>query len=337
MLRDFLEVELTRQEKTNQGERLYGLYIAFKKQISETITLSEFADAFAQTLSYGLFLSKLNANGYSLHLGNAKQYIPKSFRLIEELVGFIDDLDDKFYNDIRWVVDEVLSITNGLDVLSIKEDLSFRNCKRGTRRLTAKDEEEWRLFSRDPFVYFYEDFLAKYDSKLRKSRGVYYTPPPVVNFIVRGIDELLKEAFKLPAGLADSNHVTVLEFACGTGTFIVEIIQRIIENLESSGGAIDLAIKDHVLKNVFAFEYLIAPYTIAHFKLEQYLEVSTNNNWLTINIFNIFLTNTLDPLEPQQNFLLPLLTDETKNASAVKNSPILVITGNPPYPGKVKE
>src|SRR6202035_2659571 len=125
---------------------LFGLYLAFKKQVSDGITLPEFADAFAQTLSYGLFLSKLNANGYSLHLGNAKQYIPKSFRLIEELVGFLDELDDDYYKDIKWVVDEVLSIINGLDVLSIKEDLSFRNRKGVSRSLKAKDEEEWRLF-----------------------------------------------------------------------------------------------------------------------------------------------------------------------------------------------
>jgi len=152
----------------------------------------------------------LNANGYSLHLGNAKQYIPKSFRLIEELVGFLDELDDEYYKDIKWVVDEILSITNGVDVHSIKEDLSFRNRKGASRGLKAKDEEEWRLFSRDPFIYFYEDFLSKYDNKMRKQRGVYYTPPPVVNFIVRGIDDILKGEFNLKDGMADSQRVTVL-------------------------------------------------------------------------------------------------------------------------------
>jgi hypothetical protein len=335
LLRDFLGLELVRQQRTSQGERLFGLYLAFKKQVSDEITLSEFADAFAQTLSYGLFLSKLNANGHSLRLENANQYIPKSFRLIEELVGFLDELNDDYYKDIKWVVDEVLSIINGLNVLSIKEDLSFRNRKGSSRSLKAKDEEEWRLFSRDPFIYFYEDFLSKYDSKLRKSRGVYYTPPPVVNFIVRGTDDILKDQFNLKAGLADHKRVTVLEFACGTGTFIVEIIQRIIDNLQSSPGKIDLALKEHVLKNIFAFEYLIAPYTIAHLKLSQYFE----DRQIKIGDkqrFNIFLTNTLEPLEPQQNFLLPALSEETKNATAVKNSPILVITGNPPYAGESK-
>jgi len=334
-LRDFLGAELARQDKENQGERLYGLYHAFKQQVSAEITLAEFADAFAQTLSYGLFLSKLNANGYSLHLGNAKQYIPKSFRLIEELVGFLDELDDEFYKDIKWVVDEVLSITNGIDVWSVKEDLSFRNRKRANRSLKAKDEEEWRLFSRDPFIYFYENFLSQYDPQLRKQRGVYYTPPPVVNFIVRGVDDILRGEFKLKSGLANSERVTVLEFACGTGTFIIEVIQRILENLEASQGAVDLALQEHILKNVFAFEYLIAPYTIAHLKLAQYLE-DRQIKIADDHRFNIFLTNTLEPLEPQNNFLLPALSEETKRASAVKNRPILVITGNPPYAGESK-
>lgn len=321
--------ELDRQEEASQGERLYGLYLAFKNQVSESITIEEFADAFAQTLSYGLFLSKLNANGYSLKLDTAKQYVPKSFKLIQELVSFLDVLHIDFYKDIQWVVEEVLSLINGLDVLSVKEDLSFRN-RKGTKNLRARDEEEWRLFSRDPFIYFYEDFLAEYDSKLRKSRGVYYTPPPVVNFIVRATDDVLKKEMSIRAGLADSKRVTVLEFSCGTGTFIVEMIEKIISNVGSSPAQVELAIKDHALKNIFAFEYLIAPYTIAHLKLSQYLE----DRQIRIGSeqpFNILLTNTLEPIDPQKNFFVPALSDESQRAQAVKRQPILVIAGNPPY------
>jgi predicted helicase len=331
LLRDFLGDELARQEDEGQAERLYGLYLAFKKQVSEQIDLSEFSDAFAQTLSYGLFLSKLNANGHSLHLGNAKQYVPKSFKLIQELVGFLDVLDLEYYQNIRWVVDEVISIINGLDIPAIQEDLSFRNRKRTSRGLKAHDEEEWRLFSRDPFIYFYEDFLAEYDSALRKSRGVYYTPPPVVNFIVRAIDDVLKTRFGLKNGIGDHKKVTALEFACGTGTFVVEMLERIIDNLNtSSSGKIELAIREHALKNIFAFEYLIAPYTIAHLKLSQYLE----DRQIRLGDgekFNILLTNTLEPIEPQYNFLLPALSEESRRALRVKKQPILVITGNPPY------
>ncbi len=330
LLRDFLGEELVRQEREGQEEKLFGLFSVFKEQVSETITLSEFSDAFAQTLAYGMFLSKLNANGHSLKLNNAEQYIPKSFKLIHELVGFLDVLEEDEYRDIRWVVDEIISIINGLNVPAIKEDLSFRNRKRTSRKAVAHDEEEWRLFSRDPFIYFYEDYLAEYDPALRKSRGVYYTPPPVVNFIIRALDDILKKEFNLSDGLANDQYVTFLDFACGTGTFIIEAIERIIENLGTATGKIEPTLKHHVLNNFYAFEYLVAPYTIAHLKLSQYFEerqIKLGPN----QRFNVLLTNTLDPLQPQKNFLVPALSEEAARAAQVKKKPILVITGNPPY------
>jgi predicted helicase len=332
LLRGFLREELERQQKYGQGGKLYGLYSAFKAQVSETITLSEFADAFSQTLCYGFFLAKLSANGTSLTLDNAKHFIPSSFKLIQELVGFLEALNAEEYDPARWVIDGVASVINGLDTWSIKSELSFKNRKGSYRKLKAKDEEEWRLFSRDPFIYFYEDYLSEYDREIKERRGVYYTPPPVVNFIVRSTDELLKNIFNLPLGLADDQRVTVLDFACGTGTFIVELIQQILENAGASSAKRELLIKDHVLKNVFAFEYLIAPYTIAHLKLSQYLEdrqIRLDKD----DRFNIFLTNTLEPLEPQHNFFVPALSEETRNAAMVKHKRLLVITGNPPYSG----
>jgi hypothetical protein len=331
LLRDFLDDELNRQKKHGQGERLYGLYSAFRQQVSEAISISEFSDAFAQTLAYGLFLAKLNANGSVLKLSTAKQYIPTSFKLIQELVSFLDVLELDFYKDVKWVVNEILSIINGLNVAAVKESLSFKNRKRAYRNLKASNEDEWRLFSRDPFIYFYEDYLAQYDVKLRKRRGVYYTPPPVVNFIVRATDDVLKSRFELKDGLADHKRVTVLDFACGTGTFIVEIIERIVEKSASSA-KIAMLLREHVLKNVFAFEYLIAPYTIAHLKLAQYLD-DRQIKLGSEGRFNILLTNTLEPLDPQHNYLLPALSEETERALAIKKSGVLVITGNPPYAG----
>jgi hypothetical protein len=164
----------------------------------------------------GLFLAKLNSNGEVITLANARQFVPGSFRLIRELVQFLDDLSAPEYAEIRWVVEEILSIVNGLK-LEIHEDLSFKHRKAIIRKVGAKDEEEHRLFERDPFIYFYEDFLGKYDAKMKKARGVYYTPPPIVNFIVRAVDDILKETFGIPDGLADHKRVTVLDFACGTG------------------------------------------------------------------------------------------------------------------------
>jgi predicted helicase len=200
----------------------------------------------------------------------------------------------------------------------------------------AQDEEEHWLFERDPFVYFYEDFLAKYDAKMKKARGVYYTPPPIVNFIVRAIDDILKDTFGIEQGLADHKRVTVLDFACGTGTFILKVLERIFENIGGADSAkAGLIVREHMLKNIFGFEYLIAPYTIAHLKLSQYL-ADKGHALQDGERLQVFLTNTLEPMEAQRNLLLPALSEESANAQRVKEKPILVITGNPPYSGHSK-
>ncbi|MGI8569901.1 MAG: N-6 DNA methylase [Methylocella sp.] len=221
-LRDFLDQELRRQENHHTEGRLHGLYQIFRDQVFHELTLAEFADAFAQMLAYGLFLAKLNSNGEMITLANARHFVPGSFRLIRELVQFLDDLSAPEYAGIRWLVeDEILSMMNGLALHAIHEDLSFKHRKAISRKVRAKDEEEHRLFERDPFIYFYEDYLKAYDPAMRKGRGVYYTPPPIVNFIVRAVDDILKESFGIPDGLADNRRVTVLDFACGTGTFLL--------------------------------------------------------------------------------------------------------------------
>ena len=330
LLRDYLGEELIRQEREHREARLYGLYLVFRDQVFHDLSLRDFADAFAQMLAYGLFLARLNSGRQPITLLNAREFVPRSFRLIRELVDFLTELEKDEYRDVRWVVEEVLSIVNTLDLASIHEDLSFRNRRAINRKVRAKHEEEWRLFSRDPFVYFYEDYLGKYDATMKKARGVYYTPPPIVNMIVRAIDDILKQAFAIKSGLADHKRVTVLDFACGTGTFLVEALERIFDNIGEASGKRDLVIREHVLKNIFGFEYLIAPYTIAHLKLSQYLE-QRGHKLTDGERFRIYLTNTLEPIEPQKNFLLPALTQETVDAQHVKEQPILVITGNPPY------
>jgi hypothetical protein len=122
-LRDFLHRELRRQEKEHKEARLYGLFQVFRDQVFHELTLGEFADAFAQMLAYGLFLAKLNSNGETITLANARQFVPGSFRLIRELVQFLDDLAAPEYVEIRWVVEEILSIVNGLKLREILEDL----------------------------------------------------------------------------------------------------------------------------------------------------------------------------------------------------------------------
>jgi N-6 DNA Methylase len=335
-LRDFLDSELRRQEKEHAERRLYGLYQIFRDQVFHELTLGEFADAFAQMLAYGLFLARLNSDLETITLYNAREYVPRSFQLIRELVDFLTELEKDEYRDVRWVVEEVLSIVNGLNLPAIHEDLSFRQRKAISRKVRASDEDEHRLFERDPFIYFYEDYLKAYDPAMRKGRGVYYTPPPIVNFIVRAIDDILKASFGISDGLADHNRVTVLDFACGTGTFILEVLECIFENIGGTDSAkASLIVRDHMLKNIYGFEYLIAPYTIAHLKLSQYLA----DKGLALQDgqrLQVFLTNTLEPMEPQRNFLLPALSEETAKAQEVKEKKILVITGNPPYAGHSK-
>ena len=288
-LRDFLLEELERQEKEHQEGRLYGLYAVFKKEVFQALALKEFADAFAQTLGYGLFLAKLNAKEMTaVTLGNAKRHIPTNFALLRELVNFLDELDQDEYRGIRWLVEEILSIMNALDLTAIHEDLAFT--KRQGRQ-SAPTEDERLLFAKDPYVYFYEDFLKAYDKDTRKGRGVYYTPPPVVNFIVRAVNDILKDTFGISNGLADRKRVTVLDFATGTGTFLLEVLQQIFETV--SEGIHAQIVKEHVLKNLYGFEYLIAPYTVAHLKLSQFLH-DKGYAMQPGERLNIYLTNTLE-------------------------------------------
>jgi len=336
LLRDYLGEELVRQEREHKEGRLYGLFQIFRDQVFHELTLQEFADAFAQMLAYGLFLARLNSDSQPITLHNAREYVPGSFRLIRELVDFLTELEKDEYRDVRWVVEEVLSIVNGLDLPAIHEDLSFRKRKAISRKVRTADEEEHRLFERDPFIYFYEGYLRAYDKETSKGRGVYYTPPPIVNFIVRAVDDILKERFDIRDGLADNRRVTVLDFACGTGTFLLEVFQRVFDNIGGKdSGRADLIVRDHLLKNLFGFEYLIAPYTIAHLKLSQYLK-DQNHPLKSDERLQVFLTNTLEPIHPEPNFLLPAITAETEAAQTVKDQPILVITGNPPYSGHSK-
>jgi hypothetical protein len=337
LLRDFLTEELLRQSKEHREGRLHALYEVFKEQIFHELTIKEFADAFAQMLAYGLFLAKLNAGqNETVTLVNVRTHVPVSFRLIRELVRFLEEMNEDEYEDVRWVVDEVISIVNGLELDTLMADLSFRQRKAISRKVRAGDEEEHRLFERDPYIYFYEDYLKAYDKEMRKSRGVYYTPPPIVNFIVRAIDDILKDKFGIADGLADHRRVTVLDFACGTGTFLLEVFNRIFENIGGpQAGKADRVVREHILKNLYGFEYLIAPYTIAHLKLSQFLK-EKGHPLADDERLQVFLTNTLEPIEPQANLMLPAITDEVKAAQTVKDKPILVITGNPPYSGHSK-
>ncbi len=316
-LKIYLLDELRRQEKEDRLGRLFGLFQTFKDNVSNDLELKEFADAFAQMLVYGLFLAKLNADTKEVTLRNAEEFIPQSFQLIRELVSFFDELEKTDYKETRWIIEETISIMNNLQLNEIQKTLSFNS--KSLKQVT------------DPYIYFYEDFLAAYDSKLRKSKGVYYTPPQVVSFIVSSVNQILKDEFKISKGLAQHDKVTALDFATGTGTFLTEIFKQILESIKGNRKAAkELIIKDHLLKNIYGFEYLIAPYTITHLKLSQLLkdndyELSENER------LQVYLTNTLEPAHAKVNLFLPGLTEEGKLAKQIKENPVLIITGNPPY------
>ncbi len=326
LLKDFLLEELERQEKEKQDGRLFQLYATFREHVFSELAIAEFADAFAQNLVYGLFLARLNADHQVITLNDAQDYIPHSFHLIRELVDFLRELKHPEYQPIRWVVEEVLSIVNNLDLSAIVDSLSFVKKRRPS---AAADD----FGADDPFLYFYEPFLKAYDPKLREQRGVYYTPPPVVDFIVRATDHLLQTTFGIREGLANRQRVTVLDFAVGTGTFLLRIIRQILESLPPQSGKRDLLVREHILKNLFGFEYLIAPYTIAHLKLSQYLR-DVGYTMQPDERLQVFLTNTLEPIDKQVKIpFLPALSEESRQAQRVKDKPVLVITGNPPYSG----
>lgn len=310
VFRDFLKTFL---EKGNGifKEKLIGensLYQLFKDILIEDLESTEFIDAYVQTITYGLFLAKLKSKEERITKENALQYIPKSIGTLKELFKTmeIEDIPD----DINWIIDEIINILNNTLIEELEKNLSFSKTYNYV----------------DPYVYFYENFLEKYDNKKRKKMGVYYTHIPVVRFIIRSIDYLIKKDFK-KNGLKDSD-VTLLDFATGTGTFLLEAFKIAID--ETDEGLRRSLIKEHLLKNFFGFEYLIAPYTIAHLKISQFLQ--DNDYILEDEKLKIYLTDTLDGTRHKIWAIFPTISEEGIEANKIKlEEKILVITGNPPY------
>ena len=300
--------------------RLHGLLEAFRTALDTELSFTKFADAFAQTLVYSLLLAKLKAPaGTKLDLYGINRHIPANFAVIREITTFLQGLNDSEYEDIAWVVDDILAIINTMDAAAVSESMSYRKDGKG---FTDDD---------DPYIYFYEDFLAAYDAKLRERCGAYYTPPPVVKFIVRAADDVLRRDFGLANGLAETDAVTALDFAAGTGTFLLEMMRTVLSGAPPARR--NMLTHGHVLKNFYGFELIMAPYVIAHLKLSQFL--ADNDVPLEQDErINIFLTNTLEPIGKQIELpMMPKLADEANRAQKVKDSPVLVITGNPPYQG----
>lgn len=317
---------------SNENEAILSLFNTFKETLYKELSYEEFCDSFAQTLTYSLFLAKLNNDTTKeIDLNNAKKFIPKSFPLIRSMSGFLDDSFENLEN-IKWLLEEIINIINHIDITSIIKELN---------KTSEKDLFNRSILSthKDPYLHFYETFLASYDPKLREVRGVYYTPAPIVNFIINAIDEVLKQDFNHKKGLSEAldKNITLLDFATGTGTFLLEAFRKALEPISKNS----VNYNPKALINKFCgFEFLIAPYTIAHLKLSQSFKEEFNSPLNDDESLKIALTNTLyfKNISKEQNdqntlFTLIDLTKEFKKAQKIKEEQILIITGNPPYSG----
>ncbi|ENO0169167.1 DNA methyltransferase [Campylobacter jejuni] len=318
---------------SSKNETLLSLFNTFKETLYKELSYEEFCDSFAQTLTYSLFLAKLNNDtAKEIDLNNAKKFIPKSFPLIRSMSGFLDDSFENLEN-IKWLLEEIINIINHIDITSIIKELN----KTGEKDLF--NHPTILSTHKDPYLHFYETFLASYDPKLREVRGVYYTPAPVVIFIINAIDEALKQDFNHKKGLSEAldKNITLLDFATGTGTFLLEAFRKALEPISKNS----VNYNPKVLIDKFCgFEFLIAPYTIAHLKISQSFKEEFNSPLNDDESLKIALTNTLysKSISKEQNdqntlFTLIDLTKEFKKAQKIKEEQILIITGNPPYSG----
>ena len=334
----------------NQGEVpafLQDLYNAFKKVLLPDLDVAQFADMFAQTLAYGLFAARYN------HKGNEPFRRQIASREIPNTNPFLADLFEKItgreLDNVPFIgfVDDLAQLLAQTDMNAVLADFGKR-----TRQ-------------EDPLVHFYETFLAQYDPKLRELRGVYYTPEPIVSYIVQSVDHLLRTQFQCDDGLAhtsqtvytwndeygvqhkkSSPRVFILDPACGTGTFLYTVINHIRETYrqKKNAGMWSSYVREHILPRLFGFEMLMAPYAMAHLKLGMQLGAldlpeAQRSSW-TYDFkgherLGLYLTNTLEQsLRRSEMLFARYISDEANAAAEIKNDlPIMVIMGNPPYSG----
>lgn len=317
----FLE-HILQEELSRDNEEVTRFYKAFQEELIETLTKERFADLYAQTITYGLFAARMRfdptlAKGgkggfYGFDRETAWKSIPESLPLLKEI--FYSMTGPHFPESITWIVDDITQILEKADISKILVEFK-----------TTRWED-------DPVIHFYETFLATYNPKERERLGVYYTPLPVVSYIVRSIHKLLKDGFGKAEGLATSD-VTLLDPAAGTLTFVVQAIKQVQKELEGKKkeGLLKSYIEEHILPHFHAFEILVAPYTVGHFKVSMVLE-DMGYQFKQGKRFQFYLTNTLEMKDPKQISFLIDLAKEGQEAKRIKEKvPILVVLGNPPY------
>lgn len=322
---------ITRAISDEEGTgSLHQLMEGFRKTLLHAMTEAQFADMYAQTIAYGLFAARCNVPiGAHFTREHAAYDLPKTNPFLRKMFSHLAgiDLDDR----LAWAVEDLTHLLAKADIASILTDFG------------KKTKQE------DPVVHFYETFLGAYDPKLREARGVYYTPEPVVSYLVRSVDTLLKRDFNLPQGIADSSKVTIkkgktseqvhkvqiLDPATGTATFLYSVIGKIHESFANNKGMWNSYVRDHLLPRIIGFELLMAPYTVAHMKLGLLLG-ETGYNFESNERLRIYLTNTLEEADEYAGYnLFAQFINEEANASSLAKAetPVMVVIGNPPYSG----
>jgi len=336
ILRDNARASLDQNEQSD----IFKQYRTFQEVLIRDLSKEEFADMYAQTLVYGLFVARYydpTLKTFSRY--EAQDLLPATNPLLKKFFGHVAGTD--YDQKIAWIVDSLIETYLATDVAGIMH-------------------KEFVKKSKDPVLHFYETFLTEYDKGLRKSRGVYYTPEPVVSFIVRSVDQILKSKFGLVKGLADTSKiphikkiqatdgrttdnikqitddihkVQILDPAVGTGTFLNEVIHEIHKNFVGQEGMWSGYVKEHLLPRLHGFELMMASYTMAHLKLGVTLaELGYNGD----ERLSVWLTNSLEQgvHEVPNLFMSEWLTEESNKASYIKSDlPIMVVIGNPPYSG----
>lgn len=315
MLADVITQALTSDETHNEDSSLKDQMHGFKDILIHDITPKGFADVYAQTIAYGMFAARLHDPTLpTFSRQEAAELIPKTNPFLRKLFGYIagPDIDDR----IIWIVDDLVEIFLACDVSEL-----LKNYGRTTGM-------------QDPIIHFYETFLSEYDPALRKARGVWYTPEPVVNFIVRAVDDILKTEFGLPQGLADTSktkikrivetkatadsrskikqteveeevhRVQILDPATGTGTFLAEVVKHIYKKFEGQQGIWSNYVENHLIPRLNGFELLMASYAMAHLKLDLLL-TETGYKPTKNQRFKVFLTNSLEEHHPDTVRSLP--------------------------------
>ena len=331
LLSDVIEKALTSDEDKQEDSTLKEQMIAFKEILIHDITPKGFADVYAQTIAYGMFAARLHDPTLkTFSRQEAAELIPKSNPFLRKLFGYIagPDIDDR----IKWIVENLAEIFLACNVEEILKNYGK----------TTKME--------DPIIHFYETFLAEYDPKLRKARGVWYTPAPVVNFIVRAVDDILKTEFDLPQGLADKSKtkikvnvqgknteqevhkVQVLDPATGTGTFLAEVIKHVHKKFKGQEGIWSSYVENDLLPRLNGFELLMASYAMAHLQLDLLLK-ETGFKPTKDQRTRVYLTNSLEEYHPDTGTLFAnWLSSEANEANHIKrDTPVMCVIGNPPY------